>query len=115
MRLYGMILALALASPALGQDDPLATFQEDVRIMGLASNLGTLIGSELFCGLTFDQSAIAAWIAANVPADRMDFTGTLRLMMMGEAGNQAGMTASAKTAHCTAVSQSARHLGFITP
>ena len=115
MRLYGMILALALASPALGQDDPLATFQENVRIMSLASNLGTLIGSESFCGLTFDQSAISAWITSNVPADRMDFPESLQMTILGEAGFQADMTASAKTAHCTAVSQSARHLGFITP
>lgn len=110
-----ILLLAALSLPAAAQEDPLAKLQADARVLGLASELAVVLGSETFCGLTFDQPAIAAWIAANVPPDRLDFAPQLQLMTMGQAGLQQGMTPSGTTAHCAAVTQSARHYGFIAP
>lgn len=97
-------------------DDPsaaLAKFQADSAVLSLASNLGTILGSEDFCGLVLDQAGIAAWIKSNVPPDRMDFQGQLQMMTMGQKGFNDSMTASAKTAHCAAVEQSAHQAGLI--
>ena len=113
--LIGTISAGA-AWPETPADDPaaaLAKFQADAALLGLASNLGTVLGSEEFCSLALDQSGIAAWIKANVPPDRMDFQGQLQMMTMGQKTFNDSMSVSAKTAHCAAVEQSAHQAGLL--
>lgn len=103
-----MALAAALAAttgPALAMDD--------LQAMQAAAALSTIIGSEQACGLTYDQAAIAAWITANVPPERMDFASTLQLLTMGQEHKVTKMSRSALTAHCAAVAASARHNKFI--
>lgn len=98
-------LALAISTGPLVADDL------DVLSKGMA--LGKLIASEEYCGMTFDQSAIEQWIGENVPATAMDFP---QLMEMGGASEEyerQDRTDSAKTAHCAAMRQTARHYRFI--
>jgi hypothetical protein len=102
MRLTALLLCLA--TPAAAMTD----IEETEAVMMLS----TLIGSEQACGLTYDQAAIAAWITTNVPPDRLNFAGALQLITQGQQAQVDLMTGSAKTAHCTTVAQSARHLGF---
>jgi hypothetical protein len=113
--LIGAISA-GTAWPETPADDTaaaLAKFQADTAILGLASNLGTILGSEAFCGLELDQAGIAAWVKTNVPPDRMDFQGQLQMTTMGQKAFNDSMSQSAKTAHCAAVEQSAHSAGLL--
>lgn len=107
------ITSAAAETPKEKLANDLAELQENAALLGLASNLGTVVGSEEFCGMILDQDAIAKWVAANVPPNRMDFPGQFQLMAMGQTGFNNAMTVSAKTAHCAAVVQSAKFFGFI--
>jgi hypothetical protein len=104
------LISACLLSAAPG----LATAQSmDLESMMLAQSLGTLLASEAFCGLQYDQAAIAAFIATEVSPDDMQFAPTLQMMTLGASSELEGMSASAKTAHCASVTQSARHHKFI--
>lgn len=81
--------------------------------MSLANELGTVIGSEAACGLTFDQGAIAAFIEDEVAADDMGFASTLTMMVQGQEYMIEEMSKSARTAHCTQVARVAKSYGFI--
>lgn len=85
----------------------------DYEIMKKANELGSVIAAESFCGLTYDQGAIQAWIAAELPADDMAVPGMISTGVLGTEYNQSQMGASAKTAHCAAMTQIARHYGFV--
>ena len=79
----------------------------------LSLQLGTLLGSEAFCGLTFDQSAIQAFIEKNVSADDMQFAAELETMTSGTQYENEQMSASAKIARWTQVRRVARSYGFL--
>lgn len=81
--------------------------------MSKAMSLGTLIGSEEYCGLTFDQAAIEAWVEKNIPADAMDFPQHMSMGHDAEIYQQSSRSPSAKTAHCAGVTRTARHYGFL--
>ena len=100
-----LLLAACLATPAAAMTD--------LELMEITTSLGSILASEAFCGLSYDQAAIADFITANVPADRMDFPSQLQMMVMGSEFNQQGLSPSAKTAHCASVTQIARHHGFL--
>lgn len=103
VRLLPALLLVAGAAHAMSKGEAL----------DLAGQLGLVIGSETACGLSYDQAAIAAFITANVPPDQLDFAGYLQIEIDMETDDFQDMTTSAKTAHCAAVTRSARHLGFI--
>jgi hypothetical protein len=80
--------------------------------MALAVNLGDVLASEAFCGLTYDQAAISAFIDKHVKADDMGFTSTLQMMTEGKEIDLQKMSPSAKTAHCAQIARVARAYGF---
>lgn len=86
---------------------------QNLEVMQKAMALGTLIGSEDYCGLVYDQAAIEGWIEGNIPADAMDFPQTLEMGVTSETYTQNDRSPSAKTAHCAAVSRTAKHYGFV--
>ena len=49
----------------------------------VALNLGSVIGSEQACGLTYDRDPIERFIAEHVKASDMSFPSTLNMMTMG--------------------------------
>ncbi|GHA13266.1 hypothetical protein GCM10007989_04810 [Devosia pacifica] len=98
----GLLMAVAL--PAVGQD---------FGSMNTAVELGTVLGSEEACGLSYDQEAITAFIEAEVAADDMSFASTLQTMVMGQEMQINELSASAKTAHCAQITRVARSYGFI--
>lgn len=105
--MYRILIAAALAAastPVLAQG---------LESMKLATELGTVLASEEPCGLTFDQTAIAAFIEAKVPADDMGFASTLNMMTEGQKYQIEEMSASSKTAHCTQIKRVAASYGFI--
>ena len=104
--LVTLLAAGMLASPTAAQ-------MSDIDMFQTANALGTIIGSETFCGLSYDQDAVAAYIASIVPPDRMDFASVLSAMVQGQGFNNQSLRGSAKTAHCASVDQTARHYGFI--
>jgi len=104
MKLVLAGLAL-LASGAVAHADDLATMQ-------LASGLGSVLAAEEACGLSFDQSAIEKFITAKVPADNLNFSGTLNMMVSGAKLELDGMSPSQKTANCTQVKRVAKSYGF---
>jgi len=103
--------ALILATLALCAQPCLA--MTDLEASELAANIGTLLGSEAGCGFTYDQTAVAAWVNAHVPPDRLDFPTVMQSYSTMTGWSFDKMTASEKTAHCTAIGNSARHLGLM--
>jgi hypothetical protein len=103
MRQIALILTIC---PAIAAGQTIESLQR-------ASALGDIIGSEALCNLTLDQAGIEAWIAANVPADDMTFASHLQAVVGLAEYQQKDMSASAKTAHCAAVRQSAKAAGLI--
>ena len=93
---------LCLAAPAAA--DELRDFTEA---------FGELLGSEAFCGLSYDQAVIAALIDKNVPAGALKFPGNLRYETTITGYSIKEMSPSAKTAHCTAVTNPARAIKLI--
>ncbi len=102
--LFAIALALTVSADS-------ATAQ-DLESFRLASQLGTVLGSEKACGLSYDQAAIAAFIEAKVAADDMSFASNLRMMTEATAYNMKDMSTSARTAHCTQISRVAASYGF---
>lgn len=80
-----------------------------------AMNLGNVLASENACGLSYDQSAIAAFIEKNVEADDMGFPSTLQLMTVGAEVGLKDMSQSEVTAHCTQIRRLAKAYGFTAP
>lgn len=99
-----LLLGLVLCPSALGQS--LTSIQ-------LATALGSLLASEKFCGLQYDQDAIQKFINSKVSEKDMNFPSTLQMMVMGSEAQNADMSPSAKTAHCTQIARIARSYGFI--
>lgn len=90
-----------------------AVAMSDLDAMIVSGNLAMVIASESLCGLSYNQDAIAAWIVAEVPPERMDFANQLNTSIMGAKFSLRDMTGSQKTAHCATIVQTARHYGFI--
>ena len=91
---------------------PIAASAQGFSTIEAATNLGTVIGSEAFCGLTYDHDAIAQWVDENVSADDMSFASTLNMMTMGQEYQNAAMSDSAKAAHCRSIVRVAQSYGF---
>ena len=85
---------------------------QSLDMLSKAESLGTILASEEFCGLSYDQAAIRSWIEKNIPAGEMAFPSYLQSGVASASFQLQGMTASAKTAHCSAVAQTARFYGF---
>ena len=93
---------------------PAAAFaQQDMIVMMKASELGSVLASEEICGLKYHQPAIEEWIADNVPADAISFASTLDMSVMGGKYGYKDQTESERTAHCAAITRTAKHFGFI--
>lgn len=105
MRYLFGVVACAIATQAYALDD--------LDRMQLATSLGSVLGSEKGCGLTFSQPAIEKFIDDNVPADDMEFPSMLSMMTDGSEIQLREMSASSKTAHCRQISRIAKSYGFV--
>jgi hypothetical protein len=90
---------------------PASAYARDSSDLALA--LGTVLGSEEFCGLNYDQAAIQEFVRKRVSPDDMDFPSSLESMTV-RIENQT-MSDSAKTAHCTEASDSVKTQRRETP
>ncbi len=86
---------------------------QQVDTWKLASQLGDLLASEEFCGLSYDQKAISAFVDSKVAADDMAFTSILRMMTEGSRMKQNAMSKSSRTAHCAQTKRTAKANSFI--
>lgn len=86
---------------------------QSLETMQLATNLGTVIAAETYCGLSYDQSAVAGYIEKNVKPGDMSFPSTLQLMIEGAKFQHQSMSPSAKTAHCAQIERIALTYGFV--
>lgn len=89
-----------------------AASADSMKSMQIASELGNLLSAEQPCGLTFDQTAVSAFIEKNVEADDMSFPGTLRLMTEGAKYKLQEMSKSEMTAYCTQATRLSKAFGF---
>lgn len=105
------MMASALLSALAGVAP--ATAQSALESMELASNLGTILASEEACGLTYRQEAIETFIDDRVSPENIGFPSELQSSTWIAGLQVSDMSDSALTAHCRAVSSSARHFGFI--
>lgn len=95
------LAASLLASPAAEADS-----------MDVAAQLGSVLAGEEFCGLTYDQAAIQAFIEKHVKSDDMSFPSMLQTMTSGYEIENKDLSASGKTAHCVQIARIARSYGF---
>jgi hypothetical protein len=95
---------LALAGITIAHSDDSST---------IALNLGSVIGSEQACGLTYNRDAIERFITEHVKASDMSFPSTLNMVTMGTKGQIESMSESSLTAHCTQIRRIAKEYGFI--
>ena len=79
----------------------------------LAQQLGDVLASEGFCGLSYDQVATQGFIEKKVRADDLQFNSTLTLMTMGAKVQHDDLSPSGKTAHCMQTMRVAKSYGFI--
>lgn len=86
---------------------------DDFDTIRAATDLGSVLAAEAPCGLTYDQAAIEAYIDGLGIEANMGFVSTLSMMTQGAEFNQRDLSESARTAHCRAVTLTARHYGFI--
>jgi hypothetical protein len=82
---------------------------EDTNV---ALELGTVIGSEEACGLTYAQDVIKRFINDHVKATDMSFPSMLNAMTTGTKYQIENMSKSSLTAHCAQVRRIAEKYGF---
>jgi hypothetical protein len=105
MRRLIFVAAIMLAtSPALAWSA--------IDRMRTAQAIGSVLASEEFCGLSYNHEAIAGHIEKIVPADDMEFAGTLRMMTDGAGYELDSMSGSQKAAHCAQIRRVAKSYGF---
>jgi len=85
--------------------------QEDSGTLAVA--LGEVLGSEGFCGLTYDQNAIRTLMDKNGRKEDTEFSSTLRMVTGWTRYQESNMSASAKADRCTEIERVARSYGFI--
>jgi hypothetical protein len=86
---------------------------QNFESMQRANELGAVLAAEKLCDLTLNQAGIEAWVTKNVASDDMSFANNLLLMTQGAEYQARSMSDAGRTAHCTAVRQSARTMGLI--
>lgn len=92
---------------------PQQAWTQSLESLELATNLGSVIAAEEYCGLNYDQAAVAVYIERKVKSGDMSFPSSLQMMIEGSKFQQQSMSASAKTAHCTQIKRIAQTYGFI--
>lgn len=78
-----------------------------------ASQLGTLLGSELPCGMSYDIQAVNAYIDANADPKDLSVLSQLNFHTFSTKGGLETMDATAKAAQCRVAARSAAALGFV--
>lgn len=81
--------------------------------MQLAEDLGSVLASEAFCGLQYDQEAIRQFVQSHVRADDMGFNNMLGAETWSARHELEQMSPSLKTAHCAQTERVARSYKFI--
>ena len=87
--------------------------QADFNSMIFANELGTILGSERACGLSYNQDAVQRLIDDRVDPSNLGFASELSTMIMGSEYMANDWSGSAKAAQCRAVENTAREYGFI--
>ena len=103
---------LACLPPSLAAAQS-SSLEAQAKRLQLADSLGHIFAAEHPCGYSYDQSAIAAWLTAHVPARDITFAQSLNLMTQAAEMDLKRMTTSEKTAQCALAGASARRLGFM--
>lgn len=85
----------------------------DQVALAIAIDLGSVIGSEAFCELAFDQEQIASFVSERIEASNMEFAGNLIRQTRYWERQVSQMSVSSKSAHCTQTERVARSYGFI--
>ncbi|MBN9044651.1 MAG: signal recognition particle [Rhizobiales bacterium] len=76
--------------------------------MVVANELGTILGSEEYCGLSLNQAGIEAYIEKRVRADDTQFAPMLNMMTEGTKVELRDQSPASKVAHCAQVRRSAK-------
>jgi hypothetical protein len=90
-----------------------AAVAQDRETIEFAQQLGIVLGSEGFCGLTYDQQAITKYIGEHIKPDNLEFAGWLDVYTSAARTDGRRMSASEKTARCFQVARTAKFLGFV--
>lgn len=98
--------ATAFAMAASTASAQLSTYE-------MREELATVVAAEEYCGLTYDQEAIFAYVEANAPTDDIYFATDLRLAIEIEVSRLSEMMDLTKNTHCRAVETVAGQRGFL--
>ena len=88
-------------------------FSKEISSFELANSLGSLLASEEYCGLSFDQDAISSFIDNNVDAKDLEFPSSLRAMTRVARDDLNSLNESEKTAHCRQITRLALSFEFL--
>jgi len=103
---HALLLALCLSgflAPAAGADE----------LDDFTTGMADLLAGESYCGLSYDQDALAALIASKVPADDMGWTQMLAGIKFLSGERLKRFTPSEKTVHCTQLNRLAQSFGLV--
>lgn len=90
-----------------------AAFAWDQDTSEFAEQLGIVLGSEDFCGLTYDQQAITRYIGDHINPENLDFAHLLKVDTWSTQNENKEMSTSEKTARCFQITRTAKSLGFV--
>ena len=85
----------------------------DLATQKLVVELGSVLGSEALCNLSFDLDAVDTFIDRNVSPEDMGFAASLHMMTEGSRLQYAAIEGAHLRAHCRAVEATARHHGLL--
>lgn len=102
--------AILAATAAVLSQSAFALSDDPVRI---ALDLGTVIGSEQACGLSYDLAAIEAFIDSNAPASDMQFMSTMNTSVSATHYDMRRFSEAQKAAHCAQIRRVAKSYGFV--
>jgi hypothetical protein len=85
---------------------------QDIQSIKLSQELGSILASEDFCGVSYDKAAIERFIEARVKANDMGFVTMLNTMTTGSRVQLQQMSEAHKVAHCAQIRRVSRSLGF---
>lgn len=91
----------------------MATAQDEFKSIQIAQKLGSLLASELFCDLAFNQEAISNFIENNVSAEDMAFVNHLDGAITLTKFTLDTKSVSEKTAHCAQIRRLAIAYKFV--
>lgn len=102
MRAVGLILMLLATGSQVAADG-----------MSISYDVGLIVGTAPLCGFKLDEDAVSAFLAANIPAEMLDFPMWFNMHKSYHRREFEEQDEFGRRLYCEAVERSARTLNFL--